>query len=313
MPQGRYVSSLLIIYIFYFNDLIFIYNIDEIWVEHRSVKEEDIAKDQAIITNAFAEQFRCVLESGAHSDLIFIVGEDKIEIPAHRAILSARSHYFQAMLKEEGAMKESVDGIVRTEQDPIIFRRMLEFIYTNTVRGLETASPSEVIALLMLANEYLLDDLRKLCEKTATHIISIENIGRLLLLSDGHNASCLREACAEFVRENKLLLAQDADFRKEIEMNPELGLLLFESSLPKRAISGEEEGSPGWMDTTGSSSGNKRRRIADQNSENELDLVPPQLGATSSASTTAAPGVLPTLPLQQASQSPPTGTNTSTI
>jgi hypothetical protein len=165
---------------------------------------------------------------------------------------------------------------------------MLEFIYTNTVRDLASAPSDEVIALMMLANEYLLDDLRKLCEKAATNIISIENIGRLLLLSAGHNASSLREACSEFVRENKLLLAQDANFRQDIEMNPELGLLLFESSLPKRAVSADGADSPGWVESSSSSVGNKRRRIADQNSENELDLVPPQLGTTSTSSPAAA-------------------------
>jgi hypothetical protein len=261
---------------------------DEIWVEHRSMKQAEEEKERAPIIATYAEQFRSIFESGSHADVKFIVGEDKVEIPAHRAILSARSQYFNAMLREDNAMCESVQGVVRTAHDPAVFRRMLEFIYTNTVRDLASVPSDEVIALMMLANEYLLDDLRKLCEKAATQIISIENIGRLLLLSAGHNASSLREACSEFVRENKLLLAQDANFRQDIEMNPELGLLLFESSLPKRAVSADGGDSPGWVESSSSGVGNKRRRIADQNSENELDLVPPQLGTASTSSPAAA-------------------------
>ena len=228
--------------------------------------------------SVFCEQFRTLLESGAHSDITFIVGvqgEEKVEIRAHRAVLSARSHYFQAMLNEDSRMSESLEGIIRTQHDPTSFRRMLEFIYSNTVRGLDTAPPSEVIDLLMLANEHMLDDLQKLCEKTATKIISIENIGRLLLISSGHNASALRSACYDFVRDNKQQLAQDPGFRQDIEHNPELGLLLFESSLPKQTgVVDADENSPGWASASSAPGGtetNKRRRVADPSSENEQD------------------------------------------
>jgi len=236
-------------------------------VEHRNSKEEGSSKDATSpAVSVYSDQFLSLLETGVHADLTFIVGEDKVEIPAHRAILSARSEYFQAMFQKEG-MIESLEGVVRTMHEPGVFRRMLEFIYSNTVRGMETLPSHDVIELIMLANEYLLDDLRKLAEKAATKIISQENIGRLLLLSAGHNASALREACAEFVRDNKVMLAQDANFRQDIELNPELGLLLFESSLPRLpVIEGEDS-----VSSTAAVAGNKRRRIADQNSENEQE------------------------------------------
>jgi len=265
---------------------------DEIWVEHRDAKKnKEDTKELVPALSTYAEQFRTMLESGMHSDVKFIVGEEKVEIPAHRVVLSARSSYFNAMLSENNSMCESRLGIIRTEQhEPAVFRRMLEFIYTNFVRDLATAPPGEVIALLMLANEYLLDDLRKLCEKVATTIISFDNIGRLLLLSAGHNASALREACAEFVREHKLELAQDVNFRQDIELNPELGLLLFETSLPKRAISGDDEDNAVLFGTS-ELYGNKRRRIADQNSEAEdmmTGLVAHTTLTTSATATTAA-------------------------
>ncbi len=171
-------------------------------------------------------------------------------------------------------MCESREGVVRTLHEPSVFRHLLEFIYTNAVRNIDTLCANDLIALIMLANEYLIDDLRRLSEKAAINTISLDNIGRLLLLSTSNNGSGLREACSEFVRENKLLLAQDANFRQDIEQNPELGLLLFESSLPRLPVI---EGGEDSVSSTAAVAGNKRRRIADHNSENEQDApaVPP--------------------------------------
>ena len=43
--------------------------------------------------NQFSCQFKLLLEKGTHSDVTFLVGEDQIAVPAHKAILSARLVY----------------------------------------------------------------------------------------------------------------------------------------------------------------------------------------------------------------------------
>lgn len=249
---------------------------DEIWVEHRTRKENTEASEQPPVLTPYAEQFRSIFESGRHADVKFIVGEEEVEIPAHRAILSARAEYFSAMFRE-GGMLESTNGVVRTHHDPNVFRRMLEFIYTNSVRDLATTPPNDIIALITLANEYLLDDLRVLCERAATRIISLDNITRLMLLSANHTGSGLREACLEFMRSHKQELLDDVSFRQEVEQSPELGLFLFESTFPnKRSITMDGDDSPDC------SSSGKRRRIA-ENSETETDLAPAHLAAAAAA------------------------------
>ena len=40
--------------------------------------------------NQFSCQFKLLLEKGTHSDVTFLVGEEQIAVPAHKAILSAR-------------------------------------------------------------------------------------------------------------------------------------------------------------------------------------------------------------------------------
>lgn len=253
---------------------------DEIWVEHRVPKEVVEKVEQPPAVTPYAEQFRSIFESGRHSDVKFIVGEEQVEIPAHRAILSARSEYFSAMFREDhgGGMSESALGVARvTQHEPSVFRRMLEFLYTNSVRDLACVPPSEVIALIVLANEYLLDDLRALTERAATRILTLENISRLMLLSAAHHGSCLREACLQFMRANREALLEDAGFRQDVEQSPELGLFLFESTASKRTIGSTGEDSPDC-----SSAGSKRRRIA-ESSETETDLVSVHLTAATGA------------------------------
>eukprot|EP01039_Chlorochromonas_danica_P002160 gene2160-2358_t len=235
---------------------------DEIWVEHRKVSGEEEKEVSPPVF--YGEQFRTLLDKGWHSDITFILDNGLKSIPAHKAILSARSEYFEAMFRVGGMIESSLKEII-ISHEASNFKRLLEFIYTNDVRDLATISPEEVISLLVMANEYLLSDLRVICEKRAAAIISVENIGKLLLLSAGHNASVLRDACGDFVQKNRSQLAVDPSFRQDVEANPELGLLLFETSLPKANLVGE----------TGSVS-KKRRRTSDSR-ENDLDLVPPQL------------------------------------
>ena len=51
-------------------------------------------------------------------------------------ILSARSEYFEAMFSKE-SMRESTDGVVFVKDlQPDIVRKMLEFIYSNSLRDI---------------------------------------------------------------------------------------------------------------------------------------------------------------------------------
>ncbi len=176
-------------------------------------------------------------------------------------------------------MSESSQKEVQVHHDTTNFRRMLEFIYTNNVSDIDICAPNEVISLLIMANEYLLSDLRVVCENKAATMINLDNLSKLMLLSAGHNASVLKDACGEFVRANKTDLASLPSFRQDVEANPELGLLLFESSIPKNpnvnTVGGES-----------SSSGSKKRRRASEPGDNDLDLVLPQLNGNTTNTNT---------------------------
>lgn len=249
--------------------------LDEIWVEHRAKDESPIPKEPKNASKTvFSEQLRKVFDSGSHADVKFLAGVDREEIKAHKVILSSRSAYFQAMFREDNVMIENREGVIVTPHEPRIFRKLLEFIYTDNVVGLDVCDSDELVELMMTANEFVLDDLRIMCEKFSHRVITVDNIGKLLLLSNQHNASVLKRECAKFVKLNSAELAVHPTFRQELESNAELGLILFENTLSceDSAATSDMYASDGDMHP--SSGSNKRRRIShDHTSEVDSDAA----------------------------------------
>mmetsp|Transcript_38638 Transcript_38638/g.39333 ORF Transcript_38638/g.39333 Transcript_38638/m.39333 type:complete len:345 (-) Transcript_38638:315-1349(-) len=215
---------------------------DEIWVEHRkpTSKKSSYSPPQSVIT----KQFEILLEDGEHADITFLVGPTKEEIKAHKAILSARSEYFGAMFRT-GSMVESSCKVVEISHPYSIFKRMLEFLYTEAVKDLSTCNSTEVIQLLMLANEYLLEDLKRLCELSAAITLTNDSVGKMIAFSDKFRAPDLREACLDYVLKNISTLRQHAGFRQEVSDSPEVALLLVdvlpEHGCKRQRLSAAEE------------------------------------------------------------------------
>ena len=241
---------------------------DEIVVEHRVKSVTKVEEKPEVSSAVFGQQLRSLLRKGTFADVMFVVGEERERFGAHKAVLSARSEYFEAMFtpvisagdnhssnsnsnsassssssSSKGgsavvacsSSSSSSSGPVPTEiellsHDKDAFRRMLEFVYAGDVEDLEEASSTDMIALLNLAEQYCLTDLGKLCEHAAAKIINFSSIGKFMLVSARYDLPQLKRACQEYVSEHKRELRADVNFRREIEENPELGLLILDAS-----------------------------------------------------------------------------------
>lgn len=49
----------------------------------------------------FQQDIKALLDTGAHSDVVMMIEDEKVEIPVHKAILSARSPVFKAMFHHD--------------------------------------------------------------------------------------------------------------------------------------------------------------------------------------------------------------------
>ena len=115
------------------------------------------------------------------SDVTFIVNETKFK--AHKCILASRCKVFANMFSV--GMRESQESVI-TVQDisPQIFKHLLEFIYTDCIP--QPLSNELTIEILVAANKYGMDRLKRLCEKQLVQVIDLENVVELLYLSDMH-------------------------------------------------------------------------------------------------------------------------------
>eukprot|EP01114_Cavostelium_apophysatum_P022127 TRINITY_DN7906_c0_g1_i2.p1 TRINITY_DN7906_c0_g1~~TRINITY_DN7906_c0_g1_i2.p1 ORF type:complete len:631 (+),score=152.93 TRINITY_DN7906_c0_g1_i2:31-1893(+) len=144
------------------------------------------------------------------SDKQFLV-EGKI-LYAHRVVLCSRSDYFRNLFLS--GMREAHELVTDLTASGVAFKTfsaLLEFIYTDKVSGI---NPDLAIDLLILANEYLLPRLRRVCEDIVcdTGEIATENCIDIYKFSDLYQASRLKKISVGFIAEHLTELAGELGF-----------------------------------------------------------------------------------------------------
>lgn len=123
---------------------------------------------------------------------------------AHRAMLAARCEYFRAMFKPGGMIESTqAGGVIEVpNHSPAIFSLMLEYIYSNSIKKLFAHSSDDMIALMSLANEYLIDDLKAVSVQAATKLLNDDNIGKFIKFCEATGTPDLKESCNIYLRRN---------------------------------------------------------------------------------------------------------------
>jgi speckle-type POZ protein len=138
-----------------------------------------------------------LLFSEDFSDVQFKSAEGEV-IHAHRCVLAGMSTKFSTLFR--GPWKENAEKEIQTDHSPELVRAMLRFIY---IGKLDAALLEKHTAELMsVASEYLLPDLRKLCEKWCIEQLSEDTVKRYLIMADLHGSTALKQACFAFVKHN---------------------------------------------------------------------------------------------------------------
>jgi hypothetical protein len=150
-----------------------------------------------------------MLENGTFADVTFVLGDVKFK--GHKCILAGRCHFFANMFSL--GMRESQESVI-TVQDiaPYTFKKLLEFIYTDQIGAFQTAD--QAIDILVAANKYGLDRLKRLCEKYLVGMIDLDNVIELLYLSDMHQAMELKRMCINFTMAYFDIVTKKDDFKK---------------------------------------------------------------------------------------------------
>lgn len=140
-----------------------------------------------------SDNLQTLVMNREHSDVKFrIKGND---IPAHKAILAARSPVFAAMLKHE--MQEGLSNCIEiSDIDQPVFEELLWYIYTGKAPRLKELASK----LLVAADKYDIERLKAICEENLCSELSLKNVTEYLILGDVFRAERLKAQAIHYVK-----------------------------------------------------------------------------------------------------------------
>ncbi|KAF3339061.1 hypothetical protein FCM35_KLT16532 [Carex littledalei] len=146
------------------------------------------------------------VEKGA--DINFEV--DGRSFPAHRSVVAASSPVLRSQLSD--LMKEAKEQLIKiTDIDAPVFEALLLYIYTDNLPEIKTLTDIEMARhLLLAADRFALDKLRRSCEKKLCEGLDVRNVCTALALADQQSLSTLKSACLQYLSSPKVLLSSMA-------------------------------------------------------------------------------------------------------
>jgi speckle-type POZ protein len=144
---------------------------------------------------------RFLLDCGVGTDVFFAVAGEIV--PAHRAVLAARSEVFKAELFGSTADATSSFITIR-DMEPATFKAMLAFMYADELPeddelGLLGDSPAEMMQhLLAAADRYALDRLKLICARRTWGRLTADTFASTLVLAETYNCPELKSKCIKF-------------------------------------------------------------------------------------------------------------------
>jgi hypothetical protein len=125
------------------------------------------------------------------SDVTFLI--ENREFPAHKSALEAHSEVFKNMFqgnyREKDAQSIPIPNISWS-----VFEAMMICMYTGTVE----VDPDIAIELLKASDQYMVDNLKRLCEDAIAEQLSSENVSAAFELAEAFDAPALATSCALF-------------------------------------------------------------------------------------------------------------------
>ncbi|KAF8695393.1 hypothetical protein HU200_037626 [Digitaria exilis] len=171
-------------------------------IKEIQVKEIAVTSDFYIHVppSDLSNDLRRLLDSEEEADVTFKVKGEVF--CAHKIVLAMRSPVFKAELygpmRNKETESKTVEGI-----DPIVFKALLDFIYTDSFPVMEDLNFDEqedmVKHLLVAADTYGMERLKLICENILCKRIDVESVAYTLALAGQHHCNKLKNACIEFI------------------------------------------------------------------------------------------------------------------
>ncbi|CAD8104026.1 unnamed protein product [Paramecium sonneborni] len=194
-----------------------------------------------MVQNPLKTSFQSLFNNGSNSDILFQINDEQ-PLLLHKCILACRSPKFNGMFSSN--MIENNQKLVRVEyKKPDLFKVMLQWIYC----GYWKEFPVEIedtCDLMLLADEYLIADLKQKCEEDIISKLNSNNIMQILLFVEKHSniisSMLLEKTNSMFIDDFDKIHKQNSDLEKEITKVPGLMTKLFQNLHQKKIRKGRK-------------------------------------------------------------------------
>mmetsp|Transcript_2794 Transcript_2794/g.5219 ORF Transcript_2794/g.5219 Transcript_2794/m.5219 type:complete len:416 (-) Transcript_2794:6127-7374(-) len=171
-----------------------------------------------------------------------------IEVRAHKSILTARAEYFKAHFRKASssenkvAFREPMNGSIQIDAcfSEKTIRLMLEFIYTNRIKGISDLSTDELLSLLHLSDLWVLRDLKRLVEHELIRChMDVNTVARMYCVTDDFHAERLARACIDYIMDNIREVTGNKEFQEEMKHYPHLCIPVLKAAadlIPEQSL-----------------------------------------------------------------------------
>lgn len=227
-------------------------------LKNKNPKVGELLRPMTEIPTTTYTHWKAMLFNASCSDIVFDCGKgDEGMIPANSGILKASSEYFAAFLSDR--WRDASRGTIQTDLSPDIIKAMLGFLY---VGELDTGLlQGRAVDLLDAASQFMLEDLKELCENQMSRSLTIDLVYGSLITSHLHQCPALQEACYDFIKEHPAVLTKPSFFALATKY-PSLwrDLTVAMGGEPESDSSGGEGGDGEGVQERGVAVGGKRKR-----------------------------------------------------
>ncbi|EGT55769.1 CBN-BATH-44 protein [Caenorhabditis brenneri] len=153
--------------------------------------------------------------SGKHADFTFVV--EGRELKAHKAILSARSPVFAAMMEPHTAESQN-SRVVLQDIDYEVVQALLYYIYTGTCTNMGV----HALEILAAAERYSLPGLKNLAEAAMRSGLAADTVCKHLAHADLYNMTEFKKEAIKFICMNANAVINSEGFHMLTKQNPGL-------------------------------------------------------------------------------------------
>lgn len=185
------------------------------WMNHMKETEEELNKKISFLSGfvmAFREQL--------HTDIFLRPGNNGPPIPAHRALLAAKSEIFKNILESDECKAAASDTIALPELNQEELESLLEFLYSGTLPA--DKAQKHVYPLFVAADKYEIPYLQEFCERHMLASLSSSNALDILEISDLCSNKTLKETALNFIVRNVDDVVFSAKYEAFAPKNPHL-------------------------------------------------------------------------------------------